>query len=424
MPTRWLSWALVLGLIYVVVTPPGRVPDEAGHFWHAQAVARGHFAPAHRHAVDLVPLPAGMMTLFWVMRAEGHKLTAADFRLAASIPHEPHNPHATPTFPSQYTPLAYVPQTVVALLARATGMTPFRELYLGRIVNLLAALALIAAAMRFAPRYATLFLATALLPMTLYELASWSADAPAIGLGILFCAFMLEPPEPTPRMMAIVAATALLLSLSKPAYFLVALLTLFRPAPRRSAIAAVAASAVGVPIAMAYANYAWYNARPGFSVDPDAQFRCIAGAPLHFARLIAGDVRANGVSYVDELIGRFGWLDVHLPKGIVWLEVALLVAVGLTAAPALDLRRRVAAFAIMIATVIGIIASQYLTWTAVCGDYIDGVQGRYILPILPIALAALALPAPRWRIGPKTIVAVAIVANVAGYVVLRRMYYG
>ncbi|MCU1349088.1 MAG: hypothetical protein JWO56_2118 [Acidobacteria bacterium] len=421
---RWLLAALLLGLIYLVVTPPGRVPDEPGHFWHAQAIVRGHFAPPHRHAVDLVPLPTGMMTLFWVMRAEGHKLTAADFKLAASIPHEPYSPHATPTFPTHYTPLAYVPQTAVALLARMTGMTPFRELYLGRIVNLLTTLALIAVAMKVAPRYATLFLVTALLPMTLYELASWSADAPAIGLGILFCAFMLEPPEATPRMIAAVAATAVLLSLSKPAYFLVALLALFRPTPRRIAIAALAATAVGIPIAMAYANYAWYNVRVGFHVDPDEQLRCLIDAPGHFVRVIVNDLRGNGAGYVDELIGRFGWLDVRLPKAIAWLEAALLAAVGLTAAPPIDLRRRLATIAILIATFLGIVASQYLTWTVVCADYIDGVQGRYFLPILPLALAALALPSPRWRISPRTIVAVAVIANAVGYVTLVKAYYG
>ena len=420
---RWLLLAFFLALGYLVIGPPGRVPDEPGHFWHAQAIARGHFAPASRHAVDLYPLPSGMSTIFWVMRAEGHRLSPKDYEIAASIPHEPYGLRQTSTFPTHYTPLAYIPQTAVALLARAAGMKPFHEVYLGRIVNLLTALGLIALAMRAAPRYSTLILATALLPMTLYELASWSADAPAIGLGLLFCAFMLEPPEPTPRMMAAVAATALLLSLSKPAYFLVALLALFRPTPRRITVAAIAATAIGIPIAMAYANYAWYNARPGFVVDPDAQLRCIVAEPLRFAKVLWNDLRNNAANYGEELIGRFGWLDVYLPKAIVGLEGLLLVACGLTAAPALDARRRMAAIAIVVATFFGIVLSQYLTWSIVCAEWVDGVQGRYFLPILPIALAALALPSPRWRVGPRTVAVVAVVANAFGYVALVRSYY-
>jgi uncharacterized membrane protein len=420
---RWLFLALVLAFGYLVIGPPGRVPDEPGHFWHAQAIARGHFAPPARHAPDLYPLPTGMTTLFWVMRAEGHRLTMDDYKLAASIPHEPFSLRPTSTFPTHYTPLAYIPQTVVALLARATGMKPFPELYLGRIVNLLASLGLIALAMKVAPRYATLILATALLPMTLYELASWSADAPAIGLGLLFCAFMLEPPEPTPRMMAAVAAAALLLSLSKPAYFLVALLALFRPTPRRIAVAAIAATAVAIPIAMAYANYAWYNSRTGFTVDPGAQLRCILDAPLRFAKVFWYDLRGNAHQYADELIGRFGWLDVYLPKPIVWLEGLLLILCGLTAAPALDRRRRLTSIVIVAGTFFGIVLSQYLTWTVVCADYVDGVQGRYFLPILPVALAALSLPSPRWRAGPRLIAAIAVIANAFGYAALVRAYY-
>jgi uncharacterized membrane protein len=420
---RWLLLGFFLALGYLIIGPPGRVPDEPGHFWHAQAIARGHFAPPARHAVDLYPLPSGMSTIFWVMRAEGHRMSLKDYEVAASIPHEPFGLRPTSTFPTHYTPLAYIPQTAVALLARATGMKPFHEVYLGRIVNLLTALAVIALAMNIAPRYSTLILATALLPMTLYELASWSVDATTIALGLLFCAFMLEPPEPTPRMAAAVAATALLLSLSKPAYFLVALLALFRPTPRRIAVAAIAATAVGIPIAMAYANYAWYNARPGFVVDPDAQLRCIAAEPLRFAKVLWNDLRGNAASYGEQLIGRFGWLDVYLPKAIVALEAFLLVACGLTAAPALGSRRRIAAITIVVCTFFGIVLSQYLTWSVVCAEWVDGVQGRYFLPILPIALAALALPSPRWRIGPRTVAVAASIANACGYVALVRSYY-
>ena len=423
MSHRWLLVALALGLVYATISPPGRVPDEAGHFWHSNGIARGHFAPEHRRQPDFVQLPVGMKTFFWVLGGEKDSLTWKQYRLARTVPHEPYSLVPTPTYPTHYTPVAYVPPVIAAVIARILGLYPFTEFYLGRAINLIAALALFYAAMRVAPRHANVFLAVALLPMALFEMASWSPDAWTLGLGVLFTAFMLEPPEPTPRNIAAVAITALLLSLSKPAYFLLALLALFRPTPRRIGIAAIAATAVGIPIAMSYASYAWYNAWKGYPIDPGEQLRCILAAPMRFASLLTRDLTGNGRRYIAEMIGRLGWINVFLPWAITAMEVTLLAAVGLTAAPSLDWKRRVTSVVIVIGTVVGIVTSQYLTWTVICSDRIDGVQGRYFLPLLPVALMLFSLPAPRWRIGPKTIVAVSTIANLFAFLAVMKRYY-
>jgi uncharacterized membrane protein len=358
-----------------------------------------------------------------VLGTEQEKVTWKQVRLARTVPHEPHSLVATPTYPTHYTPAAYVPPVIAALVARMLGLYPFTEFYLGRVINLVAALGLFYAAMRLAPRHANVFLTVALLPMALFEMASWSPDAWTLGLGVLFTALMLEPPEPTPGAIAAVAVTALLLSLSKPAYFLIALLALFRPTSRRIAVAAIGATAIGIPIAMAYAGYAWYNAWTGYPIDPGEQLRCILAAPLRFAGVVARDLSGHGRRYVAEMIGRLGWINVYLPAAITAMEAALLAVVGLTAAPSLDAKRRATALVIVVGTIVGIVTSQYLTWTVICSDRIDGVQGRYFLPLLPVMLMLLALPAPRWRISAKTISLVSIVANLFAFVAVVRRYY-
>jgi hypothetical protein len=39
--------------------------------------------------------------------------------------------------------------------------------------------------------------------------------------------------------------------------------------------------------------------------------------------------------------------------------------------------------------VLGILLSQFLIWSVACGEVLDGVQGRYFLPLLPLALIPL-----------------------------------
>jgi len=64
--------------------------------------------------------------------------------------------------------------------------------------------------------------------------------------------------------------------------------------------------------------------------------------------------------------------------------------------------------------------SQYLFWTPVGADFLEGVQGRYWIPILPMALIVISRPsaAPRWL--PYAVAAVSIAANIAAFVALQR----
>lgn len=89
------------------------------------------------------------------------------------------------------------------------------------------------------------------------------------------------------------------------------------------------------------------------------------------------------------------------------------------------MRRRVraTALAITVMTVAGILLSQYLIWSIVCGDVIEGVQGRYFLEVLPLALMALALPRMRWRLSPWVIVTVAVACNGTALMTLIRRYW-
>jgi uncharacterized membrane protein len=69
------------------------------------------------------------------------------------------------------------------------------------------------------------------------------------------------------------------------------------------------------------------------------------------------------------------------------LAFAGCIAAGRGVAPA---RAVVIALAAAAAATLAIFAAQYLTWTPVGATRIEGVQGRYFLPVALIAGAALA----------------------------------
>jgi uncharacterized membrane protein len=412
-PRLFVAAALFLGLAYVLVTPPFAVPDESNHFWRALAVSRGHLLAAR--GLDSMPMPNAVEEFTWVIeRTSPEQSLAAKLKTAASIRYDGRTGHPI-RFASWYSPLPYVAAAVVAALP----LRPVAVFYGGRVANLFVAVLLIALAIRIAPQYGSIFAAAALLPMSLYELASLSADAATIALAFLFTALLLA----ARRRPWVIALSGFALALCKPAYFLIALLAFVIPLRWRERIAIVGATALGTLLSFLAAGRGAYNARAGLPVDAGAQLRCIASDPMHFARVMLHDVATNGRFYIEEMIGRFGANELKLSPVVITIEILLLLAVAITCGAALRPRVRVTALAIVAMTVAGILLSQYLIWSVVCGDSLEGVQGRYFLEILPLFLAAIALPRIRLRMNPWIVIGAAMLCNAMALLTLVRRYW-
>ncbi|MBV9070238.1 MAG: DUF2142 domain-containing protein [Acidobacteria bacterium] len=412
-PRLFVAAALLLGLAYVFVTPPFEVPDEQNHFWRALAVGRGQLLPVR--GLDAMPVAKSTQNFVWVLsRTEPRETLAQKLSIVAAIPYDG-TPAGMVRFAAWYTPLPYVPQALIAALP----LRPAIVFYGGRVANLLLAVILIALAIRIAPQYGSIFAAAALLPMSMYELASLSADAATIALAWLFTALLLAPP----RRIWLIVFVGFLLALCKPAYFLLALLALVMPLRWRQKIAILGATAIGTLFAIAAAQRGAYNARPGLPIDAGAQLRCIASDPVHFAHVMLHDVATNGRFYVEEMIGRFGANELKLSPAVITIEILLLLGVAMTCGAVLRARVRLTALAIVVMTIAGILLSQYLIWSVVCGDALEGVQGRYFLEILPLFLAAIALPRIRLRTHPAIVIGLAAVCNAMALLTIVRHYW-
>ncbi|MDQ6800594.1 MAG: DUF2142 domain-containing protein [Acidobacteriota bacterium] len=411
---------IVIGLAFVFITPPMRVPDETLHFFRSAAIARGHVIPRGGGRADSASIPQGLKTLVWVMSwvDSSGKFNRKQYETAIRIPLEPVKEPVV-EFPAWYTPVPYLPQAFALAVARIANVRPLIAFYSGRIFNLAVAITLIAIAMRVAASYRNIIAAIALLPMAMFEFASWSADALTMALAVLFTALIVEGGAT-----AALIAVAFLLGLCKPAYFLLAFLVLAIPGRTlRSKFGVVTSMAIATVIAFAYAHLAAYQQRGGMPIDPASQIQCVMHDPMRFLRLAIADLGVHGRYYVEGLIGRFGLNEFPLPTAIVAIEILTLIAAALTSKRTLTAVGRLVAIGIVIGTVAGVMLSQYMIWSIVCGDAIEGVQGRYFLPILPLALLAISFSIPRLRLDARVISAIAVICNAFALVAIIRRYW-
>lgn len=415
--------ALGFGAAYALITPAFEVPDEVGHYWRATSVAYGHVVVGKK-----VGLPRGDRVIIWALQlADGEHLDADRLRKARGVMLQDEYRDPTP-IAGLYTPAAYVPQIIAATVTRVERIRPYYAFFAGRLATLVFCIALVVVACWAAPEFAGLFEAVALLPMSLFLFGSWSADALTIVVAFLATAFilraMVRPSPPSRRDLVLIVAAVAWLSFCKPPYVLMALMAVAVPARRAFRALVVAVMIAGTVISAAMTMTGMAMPGPRYRpMDARQQLRFIASDPLHFAWVIAHDVRTNAKDYLESMTGRLGRHELKLPISITVLLWLILAVVGMSTGPPLPLRSRVLVVAIAIAVAFATLTYLYLTSSIVGGDVIEGTQGRYVLPLLPLLLTTLRLP--RLRI-PNLFIAVyaiAIAANIAGIIVLRQRFY-
>jgi len=412
--------ALVFGGAYALVTPAFEVPDEVAHYWRATAAAYGHVVVGER-----VGLPRGYRVIVWAMTLtpDDSRVTPDRIRRSRGVLLQDEYRDATP-IAGLYSPATYVPQIVAAAVARAAAVRPYFQFFAGRLATLLFCVAAIVFVCRAAPTFAAHVEAVALLPMSLFLFGSWSADALTIVAAFLTSALLLRAiAEGRAAHWPIVAAVAWL-SLCKPPYVLIALLVLVAPVSRRFIALVVAVMIAGTMASSLMTMTGMEMPSPRFRpVDTRAQLRFIASDPLHFAGVLAHDTKNNARDYLESMTGRLGRYELKLPRWTTNLMLLMLVAVGLACGPPLPPRARLLIVAIAATIWIATLTYNYLTSSIAGGDVIDGMQGRYLVPLLPLLMTTLRIRAIRIPIPAIAIYAVAIIANALGIVVLLQHYY-
>ena len=365
--------AALFGAAFVFVTPPLEVPDEAAHYWRACAIAHGTLQPAPQYGQGYTAIQVGERELGI---AGGKSLQT--FR---AIPYV--SERVIVRYPLSLSPLPFLPQAIGIAIGNVVHLRPLYSFYLGRLLNLACALTLIVLAARQSRSPSVLYVC-ALLPMTLFMFASFSPDAMSIAMTFLAMSLALAG---SPWVIAATIGVAL----CKP-YLLIPLVALATRQRWATAATVIAGGFVSSLFAHTSASF-----MRGF-VNEHAQVAFIEHHPLRVLATIARDLGEHAWVYTHQMIGILGWLTIPLPRAVIVMIILLLVVVAATAGPRLTRAQRIAALIVAVASIITVELSEYISWTAVGASVVEGVQGRYFIPILPLLLIGMSRPSipPRW----------------------------
>jgi uncharacterized membrane protein len=409
----FILYGILFASFFAVNMPPFQNADEHAHTLRAAQISRGQLVgKRYGNGSSGGMVDSGLAPTFWPFGAllfhPDAKVTRGMYSAAARGWTGQYEWQAF-TNTAVYPPTFYLPAAVGLWIGRNLDMSILQSLYLARLGNALVAVLLGGVGIWASGRAAPFLFAVLSLPMTMALMANVSQDGVMIGCTALAAGLIAGGLQSTgcgsvlPRLAATSVALALV-CMARPPYAPLAVTPLLVPgAPRKARVVAAAAILLACAGWSAFmAVYVMGVLRPDNpAIDPSGQIRWIIGHPLEAASVLVFSIRVEASILLEQFIGRLGWLDTALPDSY---RVIAAYSLPLAAALAFDTRHDgqsradVARLVPALAASIAILACvalmfliQYITWNAVGRAIIEGVQGRYFLPLA--VMAAMILPA-------------------------------
>lgn len=441
----FLSCALVIGFVFVFLTPPMQTYDEQDHFFRAYQLSDINIVP---DLVTLTPtrpslgpggmLPTNLLGFAYDFLYSTRLAKTPDEKISnLKKNHEKYkylktNPDTMGAahFPNtgSYSPIVYIPQTIGIELGKMARLPIMVFFYVSRIFNLVVWTILVFVALRLLQKEKLkwYFVAIALLPGSIFQAATLSADVLTNGLVMLVVAIFISKlyinRVITKRELAIIIGATASVSLCKPGFWPLSALFFLLPASiygskhRRYIIPSIIVglnllvTLVWMTIIRFVVPYIGQIYRVGENIHYEKQLQFIINHPANYMVLgIKEFFTPMWLGYWSKnAIGILGWGEAPLPLwayffiGLVVLFC--LYAVATAQKPIiLNKKVRIVSATILMGMIAYMATTLYLTYTPVGQGRIDGIQGRYFVPyltlLLPITLGVVKrIPAPLHRI--------------------------
>jgi uncharacterized membrane protein len=403
---------LIAVLLLAMLVPPFENSDEFNHMNRADQIASGGVV-ATRYAGrqtsgGIVDTGINRIdAIISTIRFHPERKVSGEMMRDANI--IPWGQRAPATFANTaiYAPFLYVPAVAGIWAGKVLHVSIARTLIIARTASGLASVALAASAIAAAGEAAPFLFVMLSLPMSLSLMASVSQDGLLLALAagaVALTSQIMKPVHTRLEIFVLLCLCLTLVGLARPAYvFFCVLPLLISQVPLRQRIIGVASSVLAIGLwSFLVAALTMINAVADRGVAPKAQLRGLIADPGRLwvlaKSVVAGAQGMEGSSFYREFVGILGWIDVVLPGWFYDVAGGVLAAAVLVSLPRsrplLPAWAQGVMFAGGAAAVVCLFLLEYLTWTPVGFPIIQGIQGRYFLPIalfLPCMLPAFRL---------------------------------
>lgn len=388
----FLVLSLIIGSIYVLALPVGRAPDEASHFFRIYEITEGHFTSDgdenHTFAGSVQSKDIAIVEKF----AKQNVIYSEILNNLGSQAGEEKAFITTSAY--GYSPLAYAPQATGMLIGKVLHLPFLISAYLAKFFNLFFCITIIYFCIKHSPFLKKFIFLIAFLPISMQSMASLSADAPIFVSAIALISFVLYSIYSykntfSKKHFFIILALCLFVSISKIVYAPLCLILFCIPKERfggkdlkRKLFWIFGTGAIVITVYLI-----WYFISPPTITVSNAseQISLIIHNPIEYLSIVARSISTNAIMYLSGTFGGYlEWFNVTPSKFYIFLSLIIFIILCIKTRPKYIIPKSLKILSISLFAIISfaIFTAMFVTWTKSGEIIIDGVQGRYFLPIV------------------------------------------
>ncbi|MDR3222753.1 MAG: DUF2142 domain-containing protein [Methanobrevibacter sp.] len=399
--TIFLFFCLVFGFIFVFVTAPFAVADESSHFLKAWDVSQGHFI--QKNPLITVPKSIGNSVGNVILSSPNIiDVMSLERNEYLSYFNKPLNIHETQKVDianvAGYPFLPYLAPAFIFKICELLNLSPLLLMYFGRLINLIIYIIIVYYGIKLLPLGKNMFLLIVLMPMSLSEAASLSADSLNMALSFfttcLFLKLALNKEKIQRNDVVLLSLSLLGIALSKQIYILLGLLFFMILKSNFDNKKDIITHFLPIILPSSITVVIW-NFISGYSgiINSMVSFQSSNGFNTsNFLNMVIDTIIMKFNYIITSFVGYFGWLTkcYPLPIFLVYLYLIILVIVPLieTTKFQLSAKQKIINFLIFSLGSLVLFTISF-SWEPVGSKIINGIQGRYFIPFIPLFFLVL-----------------------------------
>lgn len=393
--TIYLIFSVLIGVLYMIVLPIGSVPDETNHFFRTYEITEGHLVSDKNDDKIGGRVFDSNMDLISISDLSNYNYKNVKNNLfVKSDSHD--KKFYTFANTSLYSFLSYIPQSIGVGIGKIFNAPILISAYLGRIINYLFFVIIIYFSIKYIPFGKNTLFLISFLPMVMQEAISLAPDAMTNAVSIALVSFVLymrfdhNSGSMTKKKMVLLSILTIWISMLKIVYLPICLLVFLIPEKKFTNKKDKLLKIGLLAFSVIFLNLFWLKIsssylvefRPG--VDSAAQVSFILHNPYSYIKILFNTINNNFVTYFNTMLGtNLGWLNIYISNNYLFVYFLIIVfTIFLDKNIKLDLTSKKLFGFVVLSVVILTFTSLYIQWTPLMNPQINGIQGRYFIPIL------------------------------------------
>lgn len=389
----------VICLFYILCMPTFKNHDELYHWYRGYEVSIGKVATEINGNVLGTEMPENIAkpsTNDWT------KITYKDVKdyLNLGLEAEKKVPLYSETS-AVYSFIQYIPQGIGIFITRLFTDKVLLLAYGGRLMNMIISLACIYLAIKKIPFGKKIILLMSYIPIAIEGFSSLSPDAMTISISFLYIAYILslayskKDEVVGKKQKIILTIMSIVVALCKIVYIPLVLLLFIIPKEKFKNGKKVK-TAITIIIIACLINLIWLGISSTYlsyfrEGDSLIQVKSVLLHPIRYIQNCLYTLNVNGSNYITTMFGeKLGWGELIRLYSIV-PYVLFIMSIWVTISDEtikekFEGYQKLIILFVILAIIVLIFTSLYVQWTTCESDSIAGIQGRYFIPILPLAM--------------------------------------